>query len=831
MKSSVKKSLILWTTSFLCLHNLCGQEIWVEDSISGAPIEDVHVFTESGNHSTLTDALGKVNIKNFPMEETINFSLLGYQPTSIDYLEILEGKKIIQMVPEDQTLEEVVLSVARSQATRDIIAEQVGVISQNEIDLNTKTTGADLLELNPNIRLQKSQGGGGSPALRGFEANRVLLVVDGVRMNNAIYRSGHLQNAITIDPHNIERVEVTFGSSSVGYGSDALGGVIHYYTKSPKLNENKVVQSEFSSAFNHANRSLVHNINTTLSFKNWGSLTSVSYSNFGDIRIGENRRHGFSQWGLTPYFSLNSRNEYRANPTYNSNPNIQKNTGYDQYDLFQKFLFKLPKDMVLNLNIQYSESSDIDRYDKLSEVRNGSLRFSEWYYGPQKRFFLSPQLKFFLGKNWLKKGTITAAYQNVEESRINRKFESLTRAHQIETVDVFSINADFYGNFAKGHSFSYGLEWTHNEIKSLGFSSDLIIELENIVGYTNTTNIPSRYPNDGSSASSFAAYLNWIYRANERLTLNGGLRMTGSQVMARWNETALVDKLLSEVDLNSNALTYTLAMTYRPNPKWQINSLISSGFRNPNIDDIGKIRESNGILLVPNSFLKPEYAYTFESAVKHMAPNKMSYIDLRGYVTMISRHIVRSDFIVFADKTTEDENTIMYNGEEVLTQANKNLGNRFICGGSLEAQWTVADPLIIRGGLTYTTADQNADYGPMPSIAPLFGSFSIAYVAKKLETQLLWKFSDSKDPTEYSWGGEDGLNETPIVNPLASDESIRYYGMPSWSIWSILSQYQFKENVTFNLGLRNIFDLHYRTFGSGISSEGRSFQLGVKVKF
>ena len=106
--------------------------------------------------------------------------------------------------------------------------------------------------------------------------------------------------------------------------------------------------------------------------------------------------------------------------------------------------------MVLNINLQYSESSDIDRYDKLVEERNGSLRFSEWYYGPQKRFFFSPQLKFFLGKNWLKKGTFTAAYQNVEESRVNRKFENLTRSHQIEKVDVYSINADFMEISLKG---------------------------------------------------------------------------------------------------------------------------------------------------------------------------------------------------------------------------------------------------------------------------------------------------------------------------------------------------------------------------------------------
>ena len=830
MKSFAKNCFLLLMASFSSFHSLCGQEVWVEDSVTGEPLENVVIFSENGNNNLLTNAIGKAVLDDFPREGQIKFSLLGYQPLTISILEILQGKKAIPLTSEDEVLEEVVLSVARSQATRDKIAEQVGIISQKEIEIGAVATGADLLEINPNIRIQKSQGGGGSPVLRGFEANRVLIVVDGVRMNNAIYRSGHLQNAITINPHNIERVEVTLGSSSVGYGSDALGGVIHYYTKSPQLNNNTPVKSEFSSTFNYANLSFIKNANTALSYKNWGSLTSVSYSNFGDIRIGEKRDHGFPKWGLTPNYSLNSRHEYNETPTTNSRPNIQKNTGYDQFDIFQKFLVRLPSDMLLNINLQYSESSDIDRYDKLVEERNGILRFSEWYYGPQKRFFLSPQLKFFLGKNWLKKGTLTAAYQNVEESRVNRKFESLTRSHQIEKVDVYSINADFYGNIAQGHSLSYGLEWAYNKIRSQGYSLDLVLDLENIVDYTNRTMIPSRYPSNGSSASSFAGYLNWIYRLNDRFTINGGLRLTGSKIIARWNDSAQVDKLLSSVDLQSEALTYTLAMTYRPNEKWQINNLISSGFRNPNIDDIGKIRESNGILLVPNSFLKPEYAYTLESGIKYTASNKINFIDLRAFATLVSRHIVRSDFIVFSDTTTPDENTIMYIGEEVYTQANKNLGNRFIYGGSLQGKWLLSDPFEIMGGITYTTADPNSDYGPMPSIAPLFGTFTLSHEVKNWKTLLIWKFSERKHPNDYSWGGEDGLNETPVVNPNASEDAFKYYGMPSWNIWSILSQYQFRKNIILNVGLKNIFDLHYRTFASGISAEGRSLQLGMKVK-
>ena len=108
--------------------------------------------------------------------------------------------------------------------------------------------------LAPSIRVQKSQGGGGSPVIRGLRQIGVLLVLDGVRMNNGIFRSGHLQNAITVDPNSLERVEIIYGSSSVGYGSDALGGVVHYYTKTPKINNAKKFTNFFSSTFNSSRK-------------------------------------------------------------------------------------------------------------------------------------------------------------------------------------------------------------------------------------------------------------------------------------------------------------------------------------------------------------------------------------------------------------------------------------------------------------------------------------------------------------------------------------------------------------------------------------------------
>ena len=804
-----------------------GQQITVRDSETNEVLSDVAVFNESRDKSTISDLNGNVDLGLFSNENKIYFQLLGYSLLEL-YLDDIEDESIVLLSQESQNLDEVILSVARSASNVNQIAEKVSVIKSEDLFISSPSSGAEMLELSPGVRIQKSQGGGGSPIIRGFEANRVLIVVDGVRMNNAIYRSGHLQNSITIDPSNIERAEVIFGSSSVGYGSDAMGGVIHYYTKNPILKNSEKISSSFTTNFNSANNSVSNNFNTNYSSDNWGSITSISISKYGDIKMGKKRSHGYSSWGLTPIFSQNSRYKFYAEPSINLDESIQKNTGYSQVDLFQKFLFRIGDDNLLNLNIQFSESSDIDRYDQLNIPKDNSLKFSEWYYGPQKRLLISPSLRIFPKKKFMDKGVITFGFQKINESRIKRKFNSLNRSHQIEDLKVLSLNGDFDTSFNNGHTVSYGIETTYNHNYSKAYDRVLDVDGNNVVGVSKKFAIPTRYPSDGSSYASFASYVNWSWNMSEFFTFNIGTRLTFTKLKASWNDVISVNPQLSRVNLNSEALTTTVSMKLRPSNKIQINTVLSSGFRNPNIDDIGKIRENNGLLVVPNTFLKPEYAYNLDLGVDYKSLDNKNYFSIRGFSTINSRHIGRAEYIVFSDITTPDTSTIIYNNEEVTTIANKNLGNRFIHGFSIDGFNNLSRNLKIDYSLTYTKGDNNETYGPLPSISPLFGSLSLDYVKNDLTIKAVYKFSDSKDPSEYSIGGEDGLDETPYI--IGQDGLKDFLGTPSWSDFSIYASLNISPNSTLRLGITNIFDIHYRTFASGISAPGRSFQAGLNLK-
>ena len=102
------------------------------------------------------------------------------------------------------------------------------------------------------------------------------------------------------------------------------------------------------------------------------------------------------------------------------------------------------------------------------------------------------------------------------------------------------------------------------------------------------------------------------------------------------------------------------------------------------------------------------------------------------------------------------------------------------------------------------------------------------YINNYLTIRAVYKFSDSKDPSEYSVGGEDGLDETPYI--IGQDGLKNFLGTPNWSDFSIFASKKISSNSTLRLGITNIFDIHYRTFASGISAPGRSLQAGINLK-
>lgn len=827
-----ENKILLFVLLFFSLNSF-SQKLIIKDSKEKSIIPNVSVYNSQKSYTVLSDSEGNVDYSDFQKSDTIIFSHIAYEKFKIpiDKIPKSSSKTTIYLNPNTQKLSEIILSVGRNKESRAKISKKVALITPKKTELDLPQTSADLLYYGGGVRIQKTQGGGGSPVIRGFEANRVLLVVDGVRMNNAIYRSGHLQNAITIDPNILERTEVIFGPSSVGYGSDALGGVVHFYTIKPKINNEKKWTIKGLESYNTALNHLISNLNFEYSKEKWASFTSFSYSDFGDIVMGRNRAHGFKDWGLNK-FTL-SKEKFNTTNVLNNTPNIQKNTAYSQFDLLQKFNFRVSESSNLIFNIQHSNSSNIDRYDKLNEYNSSDdLKYAQWYYGPQKRTLLSTSYNFLKNNNWLNKGTIVAAFQKINESRHNRKYQSLDLNSQIEDVEVFSINADFVRGEGGPSSFSYGFEYTYNNVHSTAFGTTLTKQnnsISNINKANSTFKIPTRYPSDGSNYSTTASYYEYRKDLSNKSNFNFGMRYTYTWLNARWLEEALIDANLNRIKTQNSSLTGSLGYVYRSNTDWQISASFSSGFRSPNIDDMGKIRENRGLLSVPNQQLKPEYAYNSELGFAKFFNNKRNVFLVNLYYTHLTDHIIRDYFEILNDTTTQNPATILYNSEEVKTIANINSGRAYIYGFSFDAEATILNNLVFKSNINFTKGGSVNSSNPLPSISPLFGSFYLKWVGSKFKTQLSYKFSGSKNPEDYSYGGEDGLEETPLLGYNGKEPS--YYGMPSWEIFKLSSSYEISNNLKATLIFDNIFDIHYREFASGISSPGRNLNIVLEHKF
>ncbi len=801
-----------------------AQKITIFDIETGKPIKEVAVFSKARLTSSISNEKGRVDISDFKITETIYFSHVSYAPFYQKKSHILQNNATIYLSKHSEQLDEIIVTVFKNKAKTKRIAEQIAVINKKEIQKFSPQTSADLLTNIPGIKVQKSQFGGGSPVLRGMESNRVLLVVDGVRMNNAIYRKGHLQNAITVSPNLLDRTEVVFGPSSVIYGSDALGGVIHYYTKTPKTSEQKLISSSLFTRFSTVNNETTNVVSASLRFPKWASFTSVSYSNFGDLTMGKNRSHGFKDWGKVAFYSENINGNYAKNPTPNTNKNIQRNTGFSQVDILQKLLVPLSKTTDLKVNIQYSKSSDIPRFDKLTEYKKGTLKFAEWYYGPQERLLISPQIDIQPKKKWLTNGTITLAYQNIKESRIQRKFNSLVRSYRKEKVSVFSVNGDFMVSSSKKRDLLYGFELTYNDVNSNAFGKKLDITDGSIKGFSDTFKVQSRYPDGGSAYFSSSLYVDYRQDISKKATLNTGIRITNTHLYAKWIDETFIKLPKKDIHINNTAVTATIGYVYKPLKDWQLNAVLSSGFRSPNLDDIGKVREKKGKVTVPNIYLKPEHAYNTEIGIQKYFNNKKFRIGVNMYYTLLKNYIYREQFLL------QGNNQIMYDGETGTTIANVNKGTAYITGFTASYQGKLSNRFTTIGSITFTKGETYDTKEKMSSIPPLFGNFSANYLWKKIETGVNIRFNARKNISDYNLTeGIDNLNQTPIVNSKATKNIDKYYGTPSWVVLGLFAKYNISPTFYVQSRISNLLDNHYKEFASGISAPGRNLSISLNV--
>lgn len=804
--------LLMLCISFI---SVSAQTITIVDKQNLTSIKGAIVRLDN-NETTISNNKGTVNIDNLQSKKNIRISYIGYTTVITTGEEIANAKYVVYLTEKSYNTEEVVISATRFEETSNKIAQQIAVIKAKNIAQNNLQTSADLLQNTGLVNVQKSQAGGGSPIIRGFEANKVLMVVDGVRMNNAIYRGGHLQNVITMDQNSLERMEVMFGAGSLMYGSDALGGVIHFYTKEPKFSNTDDLEISGSafSRYTTINNEKSGHVDLALATKKFASLSSFNISDFGDLKQGKNRSSEWGNLGIRKYYQ--GRINGIDTMLINDDSLVQKESGYTQYDFMQKFLFKQSEKITHVLNFQYSTSSNIPRYDRLTELNSsGKFRSAEWYYGPQERMFLSYQARIGMSKIY-DKAQITLAYQGIEESRHNRNWNSSKLNHRIENVKVYSLNADFDKMIGK-IDMQYGLEYVYNDVTSTA-------NAENI----NTgviSKLDTRYPNGGSNTNSASIYTTGQREISEKVVVNAGIRLSNYSLKSNFGDKTFFPFPYDNIEQSSTSLTAQTGIVYKPANTWKLGMNLATGFRNPNVDDLAKVFESTkgdtignnskvGSLIVPNPDLKPEQTLNMEFSISKTIADKLQLTGI-FFATKFQNAIVTQN------STFNGLEYIPYGDTVARVQKNVNANEATIYGFTAIANYDITTSLSASASYNYTkgTITSVSPNTPLDHISPAFGRISMVYKAKKMRTELFCIYNGAKKLADYNLGGEDNLQyATPN-------------GMPSWYTLNLRYSYQVTKYFQAQVNLDNLTDNAYRVFASGINGGGRSVSLTLRGNF
>ncbi|MAJ89850.1 MAG: hypothetical protein CMD08_01035 [Flavobacteriales bacterium] len=749
------------------INGLNGQIITIRDSLLKSPIENANLIFEKIGASS--NVKGEANITVFKKNNVIQITHLNYKTKKI------AKKNIRQTVYLSQKLN-ILPTIILNDVTKIPLPKSNAIFTIRPSGVKLlESSVAGLLASASQVTVQESQAGGGSPNYRGMEANRLLLVVDEIPINNAIYRSGHLQSSATINPFFIESVSLISGPASVAYGNGSMGGALVFYTKKPSNINKLFLHQQFESNSN----TVITNMQAFYHKKKLSHISGFSLKSAGNLSMGRNRMHGYNEWGK----ELSKNNE-------------QPYTNYEQADFIHKSNYKINTFNSIAVNTQYSISSNIYRFDKMNDIKNGAQKYNQWYYGPQIRFLQSI--------NYVSKNKTIAfdnikfllAFQNIKESRHVQTIDSELLNNRKEHVNLYDANIDLNKKIKKT-KIIYGVGARHQNVNSSAYLSD---------GQSTFYN-PTRYPEKGSAVQDVFAYGQVAFNIYKDVNLLIGARLNKERLIAKFNNPFLD---FDTIKNNNVSFVKSILLSYKIKAS-TLSLSYYDGFRNPNIDDIGKIFSKDGEnVLVPNATLEPEYSNNLEASLN--ISSKFVKIKIALFKNNIYNAISREYAVL------NGADSMIYDGEMMRIQMNKNISAANIRGVSFSGTIGVNSRFLIKANCNYLKGITNENK-PLARIPPFNSKLGINY---KLNDHLFDFYTDYN-----AWKRADEYDDAGIDNFSEATQD----GNPCWYTLNLIYSNKIDNSLTLMLGIKNMLDVHYKVFSSSLSAGGRNFILSLRASF
>jgi outer membrane cobalamin receptor len=501
----------------------------------------------------------------------------------------------------------VVVTATRTKSSIEQTGAAVSLLHKKQLTQQNSRSVPEAITNLAGVWMQKTGHAGGSPFLRGLTGNQVLLMTDGIRLNNATYRYGPNQYLSTIDPFTVYKAEIVRGVAGTLYGSDAIGGVVNIITNEPSFVSGKgEIHGNLSAKW--ISRYMEKTISSTLAYnsRNISVEATGTFSDFGDI--------------------------------YAANSKKQTPTSYDQGAFFAKIKYRINNKQILTASFQQLSQQDVDLYDQVTQ-----RGFAVNKIDPQKRQLTYLRWETSLGTFLSDQMRITASRQISTERRVRQKTNSTVTNYEYDHVLTNGLQAELEKKINSHWKMINGLDLYTDDVESSAFD----------VTAGSSAVKPKRglYAN-GSSMLAISLFSHHQFKFG-RLEITGGLRANKYSVN-------IPDTLFGEVALKPFALAADAGLMYAIDEKWKLVTGMSTGFRTPNVNDLSSFGKFDFGTEVPAPGLKPEKSFNKEIGIKRVT--EKTYLHFSAY------HNNLTDLIERVRSTYEGDSLI--NGDKVYTKAN-----------------------------------------------------------------------------------------------------------------------------------------------------------------
>lgn len=639
-------------------------------------------------------------------------------------------------------LQDVMVTATRNKQTILLSPYSVSKLSTQDIQQFQPRTSPEALVGTAGVFVQKTNHGGGSPFVRSLTGNQNLLMIDGIRLNNATYRYGPNQYFNTIDLFSVGAIEVARGTGSVQYGSDAMGGVIQVFTKDPLFSEKpkwsgNIIGRVLSNDAEYSGRA-------ELVYSTAKTALQVGYTGrkFGDLPGGDTT-------------------------------GIQQPSGYKENALDIKFKWQLNSQWLLTAAHQQLQQNNVPLYHRVF-LEN----FAYYQFDPQKRSLSYLRIEGKTQHPLLSKLSFTASSQINKERRNYWRNGNANRFIEDDRVNTVGLTADVFSVINSN--------WTANS--GVEFYADQVTSSTQQIAIANEATVDQRglYPNN-ARMQNFSLY-SLHHLALGKFNVEAGVRYNTLQIEV---DTAIV---------KPSSLVFNAALLYQISKTQSVYASYSTGYRAPNIDDMGTLGLVDFRYEVPAYGLKPEK--TFNTELGYKIHTKKAQLSMAFYYMHLTNIINRIQLV-----------GQQVGGYNVYIKENNQ--ESFIRGMEYDVQIAITKQLLVSTNGAYSFGQNTSRAEPMRRIPPFNGRTFIQLTQPNIQYSLEYIYAAAQN--RLAQGDKD-------------DNRIPKGGTPGFGLLNFHLSTKIT-GVQFRTGVNNIFNIDYRMHGSGINGMGRNLYISAQFRF